>query len=201
MSENASSTSLAGEGPKKGDLTRLARSLHVYAPYDGVHELRLPGVYAFRASRAKEELVHSTFKPSLCIVAQGAKGVFLGSEVYMYDASRMLLFSVELPVAGQVTEASFAEPFLCLALDLEPQTITELALKVFPHGLPPVRENRGVCVGNATSEIVSAAARLVELMSDARDAKLIAPPVLQDSHPAAAQPHRRPPRRDRSGGV
>jgi AraC-like DNA-binding protein len=167
-------------GPSKDDLTRLAESLRAYAPYDGGHELLLPGVYAVRASRAMGELVHGTYKPSLCIVAQGAKSVFLGSEVYQYDASRMLMFSVELPVVAQVTQASPAEPFLGLTLSLDPQTITELALKVYPHGLPPVRENRGVCVGDATSEIVSAATRLVELIADPRGSKLIAPLVLEE---------------------
>lgn len=168
------------QGPSEGDLARLAKALHAYAPYDGGHELRLPGVYAVRMSRTNAELVHGLYKPSLCIVAQGAKRVFLGSEVYAYDAARMLMISVELPVAGQVTQASFAEPYLGLILDLDPQKITKLALKVYSHGLPPVRENRGVCVGNATGEIVSAAARLVELMSDSRDAQLIAPLVLEE---------------------
>ena len=152
----------------------------MYTPYDGSHELRLPGVYAVRASQAQGELVHGTYKPSLCIVAQGAKSVFLGSEVFQYDASRMLMFSVELPVAAQITRESFAEPFLCLKLDLNPETITKLALKVYPHGLPPVRENRGVCVGDATNEIVKAATRLIELMADAKDAELIAPLVLDE---------------------
>lgn len=45
------------------------------------------------------ELLHGVYKPSLCIVAQGAKRVLLGADVYDYDASRRLLFSVELPVA------------------------------------------------------------------------------------------------------
>ena len=167
-------------GPSDADLARLAKALHAYAPYDGGHQLRLPGMYAVRISRTNAELVHGTYKPSLCIVAQGAKSVFLGSEVYEYSAYRMLMISVELPVAAQVTQASFAEPYLGLVLDLDPAKITELALRVYPHGLPAVRENRGACVGDATSEIVSSAARLVELMTDPRDAKLIAPLVLEE---------------------
>jgi AraC-like DNA-binding protein len=167
-------------GPNENALARLAELLHAYAPYDGSHELRVPGLYAVRASRTNAELYHSVYKPSLCIVAQGAKSVFLATEVHEYDASRVLVCSVELPVASQVTQASPAKPFLGLKLNLEAQLVAELALKVYPHGLPPVRENRGVYVGQTDLGLVDAATRLVALMADSRDAELLGPLVLEE---------------------
>src|SRR6266545_2434623 len=116
--------------PSEPDVVKLAQLLRAYTPYDGRFELRVPGLYAIRASRTNTELVHTTYHPTLCIVAQGAKTMLLGSEVYQYDASRMLIVSVDLPVASQVTRASHAEPFLCLRLDLDPHKIAELILKV-----------------------------------------------------------------------
>jgi hypothetical protein len=47
--------------------------------------------------------VYALRLPSLCIVAQGAKTVIVGQEVYEYDSSRMIVFSVALPVAAQIT--------------------------------------------------------------------------------------------------
>jgi AraC-like DNA-binding protein len=166
--------------PSKTDLSRLADLLHAYAPYDGRHELRLPGVQAVRASRMNQELFHIVYQPSLCIVAQGSKRVLLGADVYAYDELRMLVCSVDLPVASQVTRASHAEPFLCLRLNLDPHKLAELALKVYPHGLPAVRENRGMHVGQADASIVNAATRLLELMADARDVELLAPLVVDE---------------------
>ena len=66
----------------------------------------------------------------------------LGQEVYEYDASRMLIFSVDLPVTGPVTRASRSEPYLGFRLDIDPHKVAELVLKVYPHGLPRVRESR-----------------------------------------------------------
>ena len=63
-------------------------------------------------------MVRATVSPALCIVAQGAKVVALGRETYAYDASRMIAYSVELPVAAQIVRASHREPFLALKLDL-----------------------------------------------------------------------------------
>jgi AraC-like DNA-binding protein len=158
-------------------LTALIRA---HTPYDGSFELRVPGVRVTRASRPNTELVHAVAKPSLCIIAQGAKSVMLGQEVYEYDASRMLIFSVDVPVAGLVTRASHAEPYLSFRLDLDPHKIGELVLKVYPHGLPRVQQSRAVCVTPADPNIFNAAIRLVELMAQPDDTELLAPLVIEE---------------------
>ncbi|HYA40465.1 MAG TPA: AraC family transcriptional regulator [Syntrophobacteraceae bacterium] len=166
-------------GASEPDVVRLASLISAYAPHDGCFELRIPGVHAIRRSRTNTELVHGMERPALCIVAQGAKSVMLGQEVYEYDASRMIAFSVDLPVAAQVTRASRSEPFLCLRLDLDRHKVAELILKVYPHGLPRVHENRAVYVGQASASIVNAATRLVELMAQP-GADLLAPLVADE---------------------
>jgi AraC-like DNA-binding protein len=125
-------------------------------------------------------LVHAVQRPTLCIVAQGAKSVTLGAEVYEYDASRMLVFSVDMPVAAQVTRASRWEPYLGIRLDLDQQKIAELVLKAYPNGLVPVQASRGVYSCQAIAGIVNAAVRLVELMGQPEDAKLLAPLVVDE---------------------
>jgi len=162
------------------DLARLARLIHAHTPYDGRFELRIPGVYAIRASRTNTELVHVVQRPALCIIAQGAKRVMLGQEVYEYDASCMMTYSVDLPLASQVTRASHAEPYLSFRLDLDPHKIAELVLKVYPHGLPRVQQSRAVCVTPTDPSIFNAATRLIELMAQPEDAKLLAPLVIDE---------------------
>ena len=167
-------------GSSEPDVVRLATLIRAYAPHDGRFELSIPGVHASRVSRTTTELVHAMARPALCIVAQGAKIVLLGQEVYEYDASRMLVFSVDLPVAGQVTRASLSEPYLGFKLDLDPQKIAELVLKVYPHGVPRVQERRAVYVGQADMRIVHAATRLLELMAQPGDAELLAPLIIEE---------------------
>ncbi|ULH17941.1 AraC family transcriptional regulator (plasmid) [Deinococcus sp. KNUC1210] len=166
--------------PQEGDLTRLAALLRLYTPYDGLFDLRLPGVHASRSTRINEDLVHSIQQPALCIVAQGAKSVFLGSDVYEYDPSRLLVYSVDLSVATRVTRASRHEPFFNLKIDLNPRRIAELALQAFPYGLPKVHENRGVSVSTVSAGIVSAAVRLMEAMADEREAQLLGPILVDE---------------------
>jgi hypothetical protein len=124
--------------------------------------------------------VHLTLSPSLCIVAQGAKVVMLGSEVLEYDPARMLVFAVDLPVTGQVTRASQRDPFLGFKLDLDPARVAELAARVFPNGAPKPPDNRGLYVGHATDAIIDAVTRLLDLMARAEDADLLGPLVVDE---------------------
>jgi len=161
-------------------LRRMANLVARYAPRDGVFPLWLPGTYALRRARMTSEPVHATLGPSLCIVAQGAKVVMLGREVLEYDPARMLVFAVDLPVAGQLTRASQREPFLGFKLDLEPARVAELAARVFPHGVPKSPDQCGLYVGRATDDIIEAVTRLLELMARAEDADLLGPLVVDE---------------------
>lgn len=167
-------------GPNEPDTANLARLLAAYAPHDGSFELRIPGVHASRFSRINKECVHALRVPSLCVVAQGAKTVIVGDEVYEYDASRMIVFSVALPVAAQITRASHSDPYLALKLDLDPHKIADLVLKVFPHGLPPVQERSAVYLTPVGENMISAATRLMECLPHPGDVELLAPLVIDE---------------------
>ena len=166
--------------PNQPDASELARLIAAYAPHDGSFELRIPGVHASRFSRINKECVHALRVSSLCIVAQGAKTVIVADEVYEYDASRMIVFSVALPVAAQVTRASHSEPYLALRLDLDPGKIADLVLKVYPHGLPPVQERSAVYLAPVDANIVDAATRLLECLAQPGDAELVGPLVIDE---------------------
>jgi AraC-like DNA-binding protein len=162
------------------DTANLARLIAAYAPHDGSFELRIPGLHASRFSRINHECVHALRLPSLCIIAQGAKTVIVGQEVYEYDATRMIVFSVALPVAAQVTQASQSAPYLSLKLDLDPHKIAELVLKVFSHGLPPVQERNAVYITPVDASIVNATTRLIECLAHPGDTELLAPLVMDE---------------------
>lgn len=165
------------DGP---DIATLAKSIGALAPYDGTVELRVPGVHIARVSQTNQERMHYLQQSSLCIVAQGAKIVMIGDETYGYEAGQMALYSIDVPMAGRVTRASFSEPYLMLRIDLDAEKLAELALKVFPHDLPQPRDPRALYVGESGAHIIDAAARLLELMAQPVDAELLAPLVVDE---------------------
>jgi len=179
----ASATSLEEvdqEGPRTPALRRLAALIARYAPHDGVFPLPLPGTYALRRARITSEPVHATLGPSVCIVSQGAKVMMLGTEVLEYDAARMLISALDLPIAGQVTRASQRDPFLGFRFDLVPGRVAELAARVYPNGVPKPSDNRGLYVGQATDGIIEAVTRLLDLLPRAEDTDLLGPLVMDE---------------------
>jgi len=163
--------------PTDPDVATLAKLIGALAPYDGTVELRVPGVRVARVSRANQEPMHYLQRSSLCIAAQGAKIVMIGDDTYGYEAGQMAVYSIDVPMAGRVTRASPTEPYLLLMVDLDAEKIAELALKVFPHGLPQPRDTRSLYVGDAGAHIIDAATRLLALMAQPVDAELLAPLV------------------------
>jgi AraC-like DNA-binding protein len=162
---------------QSSDIATLAKLIAALAPYDGTIELRVPGVRAARVSQTNQEPIHYVQRSTLCIVAQGAKIVMIGGDTYGYEAGQMAVYSMDVPMAGRVTRASHAEPYLLLMLDLDTEKIAELAPRVFPHGVPQPRDTRSLYVADADVHIVDAATRLLELMAQPADAELLAPLV------------------------
>lgn len=66
------------------------------------------------------------YEPSLAVVAQGCKRADLGRTTFIFDESRFLLTSLDLPVISQVIEANEKEPYLCFLLKLEIPVVREL---------------------------------------------------------------------------
>jgi len=58
-----------------------------------------------------------TYEPSLAVVAQGRKQANLGGTNFIFDQSRYLLTSLDLPVICNVIEASEQVPYLCFLDD------------------------------------------------------------------------------------
>src|SRR4051794_32697707 len=85
---------------------RIARA----ALRDGTVEVR-PGLHFRRSSRPTERL-HGFYEPSFCVIAQGSKELVLGGDRFRYDPAHYMISTVELPMTGQVIEASPERPFL-----------------------------------------------------------------------------------------
>lgn len=159
----------------------LGEAILPLCPRDGRFPLGNTGAHVVRFSATTKEMVRSTPRPVLCIVAQGEKTIFLGKQAMLYDASRLLVLSVEVPVSAQVTQASAAEPYLSLVLDLQPEKLSQLVLRVFPNGVPRSKAAaQGVFLAPSQPAILDAATRLVRLMATPEDVPLLAPLLIEE---------------------
>ena len=110
-----------------------------------------------------------TYTPSVIVVAQGSKRVNLGQITFVYDQSRFLLTSIDLPIVSQVVEASEAKPLLAMAIKLEMSVVRELLSRdeVPVHGRSS--DSPAMVTGEITAELLSACCRLMDLLATPKD--------------------------------
>jgi len=152
------------------------------APHDGVHDTRVPGLAAIRASEPSLPLP-SVYEPSLCIVVQGRKQARLVNEIYVYDPLHYLVVSVTLPMIGQIIDATKQHPYLCLRLTVDRRLIGELLLQAESSSMQRADSmDRGLYVAKADTEFLDAVVRLVRLLDRPHDAAVLAPLVQREIH-------------------
>ncbi len=160
------------------ELAKLASAVERQAGADGMHATQIPALAFYRAS-APSAHDASVYEPSLCIIAQGAKEILFGGEVYRYDPAHSLLVSVDLPVTSRVVEATPDRPCLAVRVSLDPAVVGELLADCTiapPLGLPA----RGLAVTPAEPPLLDAVTRLVALLDSPQDIIPLAPLVLRE---------------------
>lgn len=162
------------------DTEQLAQFLRQYAPHDGAFELPVLGLKVHRYSRVNVEPVLTMSQAGLCLVAQGAKRVMLGEQIYQYDPSNMVLYSATIPVAANIVKATQTEPYLAFTLDFEQQKISELLFKIYPNGFPRLHDVKAIKVGDTSQSINNAALRIMQLMATPDDAEFIVPLIIDE---------------------
>ena len=141
---------------------------------DGVEASSLPRVTLIRSSRVTEPMP-TVYEPSLCIVVQGRKQAVVADRTYLYDAAKLLLVSVDLPVLGSVVEASPEQPYLCVSLGLDLPALSELMLDCGPAPAPAETPPPGIVLGEADPALFEALLRLLRLLDSPADAAVLAP--------------------------
>lgn len=153
---------------------RMAKAL----PQDGVLDI-LPSFRIARSSKPTEP-VHSIFQPAFCFVAQGRKEAMLGDEVFRYDSGHYLIYTVELPLTFQVKEASEERPYLGFRLNLDSAIVASVMME---SGIEPKKGHaslKAMDVSTMNANLLDAAARLVRLVEDPVECKVLAPLVIKE---------------------
>jgi AraC-like DNA-binding protein len=110
-----------------------------------------------------------TYEPSIAVIAQGRKEVELGKRTFVYDESRYLLTSVDLPIVSRPLEASEERPLLALSISLDIAVVRELLSKEeLPLGATS-SDGPAMATGETTAELLDACCRLVELLETPKD--------------------------------
>jgi AraC-like DNA-binding protein len=157
--------------------SRLATLIERNIGEDGAHATAIPRLTLIRASQPTVPL-HALHEPALCLVAQGRKQVMLADKFYLYGPDHCLVVSLDLPVVGQVIEATPETPYLCMRLDLDPGQLSALMMETGlsnSHQPATTPSGPGLSVNPVEPALLDAATRLVSLLENPKDIPVLAP--------------------------
>ncbi|GAB2580694.1 AraC family transcriptional regulator [Kribbella endophytica] len=140
---------------------------------------------------------YSLTEPLLVVMAQGAKRLLLGDEIFDYHAGDLFIVTTDLPVSGHFVGASTKTPALGMGITLRAEAIAPLLLQAPPVRRTAAAQRTGeaagrsvgagdaggrrtgappaIATGPASPEILDAALRLMRLLESPADIPVLAP--------------------------
>lgn len=114
------------------------------------------------------------------MVVQGSKRVELGRTAFLYDPSKFLLTSVDLPVVSQVVEASEESPYLCVRLKLEMTMVREVLSLEEIQAADASSDKPAMTTAETTAEFLDAFCRLIDLLGTPADIPFLSPLIQRE---------------------
>lgn len=157
----------------------LAKSISRWTGLENQVDTKIDGLRLSRWA-APTEPTSYTHASSICLIAQGVKRVLLGEETYVYDATRFLISSVDLPIVANIIEASDEKPYLGLILEIDLQEISQLILESGFSQNQFRQAQKGMAVGQLSLSLLGAFQRLMDLLDEKENIKILAPLVKRE---------------------
>lgn len=157
----------------------LADFIERYSGQDGVHPTAIPSLFFNRQSVIAGP-VYGVFKPSLCIVVQGAKDVWLAQERFRYSPADYLVASISVPVIAQVSEATPALPYLSLKLEFTPKQVLDVLSNLETRIVTKNHSSHAIFVSRIETSLLDAVLRLVRLLETPDDIPVLVPLVTKE---------------------
>ena len=152
----------------------LAKLINRHTNQEGSFLTAIPSLFFSRYSNVTEPK-YGVYNPSLCVIVQGRKEVLLAQDRFVYGPANYLVASVNLPITGQITEASPEFPYLALKLEFTPSQILEVLNESKIQVGKKENAKRGMFVSQIESSMLDAVNRLVNLLDDPAAIPVLAP--------------------------
>ncbi|MEJ4045613.1 AraC family transcriptional regulator [Erwinia sp. SLM-02] len=120
------------------------------------------------------------YQPAIVILFQGQKTGYLGNSVFSYDANKYLMLTVPLPFECE-TFATPEAPLAGITLRVDPLKLQDLLMDIGDDdGFHPEPKTCGIHSALLTEEMLCATERLLDMMNNPRDARVLGPQLVRE---------------------
>lgn len=127
---------------------------HFQTPMGGVHIMR-----AFQEIMP----IRRMYRPSLCLVIEGAKQIMFGETTLDYGEMECLVVSIELPARGRMIGATPRNPFLGVTIEFDVAMLRDVMQQLATPPIPSPDSGPCVFVGQVDEPLSESILRLVRM--------------------------------------
>lgn len=157
---------------------RMIELLNSLVPDEGVIHDVIEKVDLFRITRSSPRSPLN-YEPSIIILAQGQKRVFIGDDVFTYDPLHYLVLSVPLPLECETT-ASIEKPMLGLTVKVDAATVGDILLAIDDIQHNSKSLPKGIYSAALDDNLIDATTRLLEIVSSPTDGRFLGPMIVRE---------------------
>ncbi|MDQ1080636.1 AraC family transcriptional regulator [Pseudoroseomonas cervicalis] len=166
-------------------MDQLMRAIEAYAgrhaDANGLAVAPVPGLRMKVVPRPTSR-IDAVYRPLVCLILQGGKQLVVGQEQRQARAGQALIVSADVPVAARIVEASPAQPYIAVALDLDLALLRDLALRLQAAPARPRPGARTLFAVDTEAAALDCAARLMQLIDRPDAIPLLRPGILRELH-------------------
>lgn len=137
-------------------------------------ETGIPRV-AMVQGKIPEHALNAVYDPMVNLILQGSKSMTIGDRTLHYCPANYFVMSVDLPAVGTVWPSASGEPYLAVALTLQPAVVAALIADLPKPAVSGKSGEAGFSVAAVTEDLMDAWVRMLRLMQRPADIAALAP--------------------------
>ena len=157
--------------------TKTIEQLLQLLPKNQTIESTIPNLFFYCADRPSKTVSYIQ-EPSICIVLQGEREIYLGKDCQKFDNSNLMFCPVDIPLSMHIKHASSDHPVIVLSMKLNLVMIREILARIPPK--QQVKEGYLGIKWQLDDAIMEAFERLVNLLDYPNDTEFLSSLIQQE---------------------
>ena len=157
--------------------TKTIEQLLSILPKNQTIESDISGLFFYCADRPRKTVSYIQ-EPSICIVLQGTREIYLGTDCQKFDDSSLMFCPVNIPISMHIKHATVEKPVIVLSMKLNLALIREVMAKITPQKNADY-EHQGI-KWPLEDTILTAFERLIDLLNYPNDIEFLSPLIQQE---------------------
>jgi len=145
----------------------------------GVFPTPIGGFNIVRSFKERMRM-RQVYKPSICLVLQGAKEIVLGGETLRYGVMECLAIGMALPATGHIVEASPDAPYTGINLELDVTMIREVLEQLEVPPERPANSSPCLFVRQVDEPLAECVLRLLRMCETPKAIPILFPSVMRE---------------------